>query len=192
MTTRARVNAVVGFCVLASASVTTLAASGGIKNKERCTDGEVEFRGQCVSQDECCREDLCPTGTVLEFVKEPKCVPCAEAQTQSGASYCAAQDMGGADKELNSVYGSIIEAFPKQRDRLKEAERAWIVFRDKFCAALAGYYEGGSVERELIGRCKADETRRQIQRLEELRKEWSSTAASRPKTSPEQGRSGAK
>jgi uncharacterized protein YecT (DUF1311 family) len=124
---------------------------------------------------------------VFEFVKDPTCVLCADAKTQSGASYCAAQELGQADKDLNSTYETLLESFPKKQEQLKEAERAWIAFRDRFCAAFAGSYEGGSVEREVVGKCKVVETRHQILRLNELRKEWSSTSSSQLKAPPRQG-----
>ena len=144
----------------------------GATANSTCTDGKVAFRGRCVEKDQCCEEDLCPAGSVFEFVKVPKCVPCSDAETQSGASYCAANRATDADRNLNVLYASLAEKFPSERRRLKEAERAWIAFRDKLCEAHAGMYTGGSIEKEIRGRCVAAETNRQIERLKELGEQW--------------------
>src|SRR4051794_21286846 len=127
MSARVGVLSLLCVCLLSSASGARPGApDGGRPKSQPCAEGEVDFHGQCIAKDECCREDVCPSGTVLEFVKEPLCVPCSEAQTQSGASYCASQDVVRADKDLNATYGAIVESFPEKRVPLKEAERAWI------------------------------------------------------------------
>ena len=142
------------------------------------------FHGKCVEKDQCCEEDLCPTGTVFEFAKTPKCVPCPQAETESGASYCAGQTATDADRELNEVYASMLKEFPLERRPLKEAEHAWVAFRDKLCQAQADTYKGGSMEREIFGRCIAAETRRQIARLKELRDLWSEGTSQNRKRKP--------
>lgn len=142
------------------------------------------FRGKCVERDECCDEDLCPAGTVFEFVKLPKCVPCAQAETESGSSYCAAHSATDADRELNELYASLVKEFPSGRRPLREAEHAWVAFRDKLCRAQADTYKGGSMEREIFGRCLAAETRRQIDRLKELRALWAEGASGNRKREP--------
>ena len=138
-----------------------------------CPSGQTAFHGKCVEKDECCDDALCPVGSVFEFVKEPKCVPCSDAETQSGAAYCAGAQVEEADRQLTLTYRELIDKFPSEQQRLKVAERVWIAFRDKFCAAYAGFYKGGSVEREVFGKCLATETRRQVERLGDLRNAWS-------------------
>lgn len=166
---------------VAAVPKSSTASEGSSGSNSTCGESKVAFRGRCVEQDQCCEEDLCPSGTVFEFVKAPRCVPCAQAETESGAAYCAARSSTDADLELNQVYASLVKGFPSERRVLKDAERAWIVFRDKLCEAQANTYKGGSMEREILGRCLAAETRRQIDRLKELRSMWAAGTRQGPK-----------
>jgi len=184
--------AVVVATLLGGKSVSSLAATSGKQltpEQPACETGKVAFRGKCVEKDECCVDDLCPAGMVFEFVRTPTCVPCAEAQTQSGAAYCAGREVDDADKQLNRIYQELVDRFPSERPRLKVAERTWITFRGKFCEAEAGIYKGGSLEKQVFGGCLARETRRQIDRLTELRKAWPESEGP-PSRQEQTGRSG--
>jgi uncharacterized protein YecT (DUF1311 family) len=57
---------------------------------------------------------------------------------------CAAESFRQADGELNTLYKEQmkrLEAAPKTKDRLRDSQRAWVVFRDKACL-----YEAGTAE----------------------------------------------
>jgi uncharacterized protein YecT (DUF1311 family) len=164
--------------VVAAATVGTLpdakADSPKTSNERtRCPVGKTAFNGACVEQGQCCEPSVCPAGTVLEFFDKPTCVPCKDVATQSSASYCARQEADRMDYELNSAYRALTRDFPSERSSLKSAESAWIAFRDKFCAAFSGTYRGGTMEAELFSQCLVAETRRQTERLGDLRKMWS-------------------
>jgi uncharacterized protein YecT (DUF1311 family) len=148
------------------------AMSAPASTKRVCPAGSVSFHGRCVDKDQCCEESLCPAGTVFEFVREPACVPCSDAETQAGASFCAQRTASTADSDLNRTYKSLLAQYPEQETRLKGAERAWIAFRDKFCEMAAAPYDGGSKRGEVLSHCLATETKRQSERLTELLKEW--------------------
>lgn len=140
----------------------------------KCPAGQTPFKGKCFSRYECCDESVCPAGTVFEFQDQPKCVPCAKAATQKGIEMCTGGDLDTVDARLNAEYKKMMAEFaPELTRELREAERAWVVFRDKFCRAKAALYEGGSIQGQILLDCKAAETRRQLERLAELRKEWS-------------------
>ncbi len=66
--------------------------------------------------------------------------PCwQEARTQLAMNGCAAQDLREADAELNRTYEQVLSKCKDQPDklaRIREAERAWIVFRDAEAEAL--------------------------------------------------------
>jgi uncharacterized protein YecT (DUF1311 family) len=135
----------------------------------RCPTDTVPFNGKCVSKGECCVEGVCPAGQVFEYGDSPACVPCDEAVTQQAVTFCVGVEVRRADEVLKSVYKEIIDSFPRAREKVKAMERSWISFRDKYCDAYAAVYEGGTVQGEVSDRCIEQETKRQIDRLKELR-----------------------
>ncbi|MEL7524719.1 MAG: lysozyme inhibitor LprI family protein [Pseudomonadota bacterium] len=106
-------------------------------------------------------------------------VDCRNPVSQVEMTYCAEQDWLEADAALNTVYG---RAMAKMRetdgylpddlkgaaDTLRDAQRAWIPYRDKACAAYGYLARGGSLEPQLIYSCRADLTRARVSELEEL------------------------
>jgi uncharacterized protein YecT (DUF1311 family) len=106
---------------------------------------------------------------------------CADPQAQSEMNACAAIDFERADAELNAEYRAAI-AYAREADRtdtarlpsddrpgdeatLREAQRAWVAFRDAHCR-LQGYEaRGGSMESMLYDGCRAALTRARIAQL---------------------------
>jgi uncharacterized protein YecT (DUF1311 family) len=106
---------------------------------------------------------------------------CADPQTQSEMNACAAIDFERADAELNAEYRRAI-AHARSSDReesgriegddrpgdeatLREAQRAWVAFRDAHCR-LQGYEaRGGSMESMLYDGCRAALTRARTAQL---------------------------
>jgi len=104
---------------------------------------------------------------------------CANPQAQQEMNYCAAQDAERADAELNAVYRTAIASAqaadreyasyqtgtagrssePGEEASLREAQRAWVAFREAHCR-LEGYEaRGGSMEPMLEAGCRATLTR---------------------------------
>jgi uncharacterized protein YecT (DUF1311 family) len=91
-------------------------------------------------------------------------IDCANTSVQMEMNFCAEQDWQAADAELNRVYTSVMadmkamdQSLPPElkgaAQTLREAQRAWITFRDANCR-LAGYpMRGGSAEPLLIYGC---------------------------------------
>ena len=91
-------------------------------------------------------------------------VDCANTSVQVEMNFCAEQDWQAADAELNRVYTSVMadmtamdQALPPElqgaAQTLRDAQRAWITFRDANCR-LAGYpMRGGSAEPLLVYGC---------------------------------------
>jgi uncharacterized protein YecT (DUF1311 family) len=87
-----------------------------------------------------------------------------EALDQSTMNQCAYRDWEIADANLNDAYKAAM-ALLKQWDAdlpagekggatvLKEAQRAWITFRDKACEAEGYAMRGGSAEPLLVYSC---------------------------------------
>lgn len=106
------------------------------------------------------------------------CAPMGAAQAQDwncdapdklpqlGMNYCAYQEWQAADVELNAKYKRAVAAM-KRLDAdlpanqkgafksLREAQRAWITFRDKACEAEGYLFRGGSMEPLIVSGCKA-------------------------------------
>ncbi len=107
---------------------------------------------------------------------------CENPQAQQEMNYCAAQDFQRADAELNAEFRRATSA-AQQADReeagyrvegdnrpgeeatLREAQRAWLAFRDAHCR-LEGYEaRGGSLEPMLYEGCRAALTRARTAQL---------------------------
>ena len=59
--------------------------------------------------------------------------------------YCAAKDLENADKELNARYTEVRKDLDTQGKRmLRDAQRAWIKFRDLNCSWESDFYRGGT------------------------------------------------
>lgn len=69
-------------------------------------------------------------------------------QNQQAMNLCAEQRYARADAALNRTYSRNLKAQPDDaaRQRLRDAQRAWISYRDKDCAVEAGPREtAGSI-----------------------------------------------
>lgn len=66
---------------------------------------------------------------------------------------CAQKDLATADKKLNEVYAKLMKTLDAEGQRkLRDAQRAWVTFRDLNAAFSADVHRGGTAEPlELIG-----------------------------------------
>jgi uncharacterized protein YecT (DUF1311 family) len=91
-------------------------------------------------------------------------VDCANAMAQADLNQCAYQDWEAADAALNDAYQEAMALLqdwdanlPEEEqggaEALKEAQRAWITFRDKACEAEGFAMKGGSAEPLLVYGC---------------------------------------
>ena len=106
-------------------------------------------------------------------------IDCDNAQTQLEMTFCAEKDWQAADAELNAAYKTAMADMKEMdsdlpgdlkgaADALREAQRAWIPYRDKACASYGYLARGGSLEPQLIYSCRADLTRQRVKELNEL------------------------
>lgn len=91
-------------------------------------------------------------------------VDCANAMAQQELNSCAYADWEAADADLNAAYQSAM-ALLKEWDALmptaeqggavalRDAQRAWVSFRDNACAAEGFAMRGGSAEPLLVYGC---------------------------------------
>jgi uncharacterized protein YecT (DUF1311 family) len=97
---------------------------------------------------------------------------CSRLTTQMELNQCAGANYKAADAALNRIYQQVMsqsdDAGTKQR--LIDAERAWIVYRDKECAYQAGpQQEGGSIWPMEVSNCLEELTAARIRELSKLR-----------------------
>ena len=108
---------------------------------------------------------------------------CDDPMSQPEMNACAALDFERADAELNRVWQEAIAAAraadaeidrtydqrPTSEAKLREAQRAWIVFRDAHCTVV-GYEEarGGSMEPMTYDACRTILTEERTAQLRSL------------------------
>lgn len=106
-------------------------------------------------------------------------VDCNNAMTQLEMATCANIDWQQADEELNAAYKAAMskmretdEFLPEDQrgaaETLREAQRAWIPYRDKACDAYGFQARGGTMEPMLVYGCRAQLTEQRTKELEEL------------------------
>ncbi|RYI26210.1 MAG: DUF1311 domain-containing protein [Acetobacteraceae bacterium] len=106
-------------------------------------------------------------------------VDCANAVTQMDMNQCAYDDWEAADADLNSAYARAMDVMktwdadlPEAEQggaaALKDAQRAWITFRDKACEAEGYAMKGGSAEPLLVYGCMRQLTEDRTSQLDAM------------------------
>lgn len=108
---------------------------------------------------------------ILSHGAQAQSVPCDQAQTQTDMNICADLDYKKADKRLNNAYKALMGSIDGEVKQLtREAQRAWITFRDKECLAQAGgerSQTSGSMWPLLYSSCLAELTNQRAEQLEQ-------------------------
>jgi uncharacterized protein YecT (DUF1311 family) len=95
-----------------------------------------------------------------------KKAPCSDANTQAEMNICAGNEYKTADAALNRVYQQLVAMLDSaEKDQLKEAQAAWIKYRDADCDFVGDQYKGGSIRPMIHGLCLADVTRNRTAEL---------------------------
>lgn len=100
--------------------------------------------------------------------KQRQTQPCEGYGSQAEASGCAHREFQAADAELNKAYGrlaGILEA--DEKALLKEAELAWIKYRDSNCTFESSQYAGGTMRPMIESFCLARVTKARTAELKE-------------------------
>lgn len=93
---------------------------------------------------------------------------CEEAMTTAEMRDCVNRRYAKVDDELNRVYRRLLAQLdPKRRALLREAQKAWIEFRDKNAAFVASDAEGGTLYPIIEVSERASMTERRIEQLKE-------------------------
>ena len=104
---------------------------------------------------------------------------CENPQVQQEMNYCAEQEWKEADRRLNAEYRkaraamqNLDDLYPEDQkgaaDALRDAQRAWITFRDKACEAEGWLFKGGTMEPLIFWTCMSSLTEQRTQSLEVL------------------------
>jgi len=97
---------------------------------------------------------------------------CSRLTTQMELNQCAGANDKSADTALNTLYRQLMagETDGAVKQRLIEAERAWIAYRDKECAYQVGpQQDGGSIWPMEMSNCLEQLTAARIAELSKLR-----------------------
>jgi uncharacterized protein YecT (DUF1311 family) len=115
---------------------------------------------------------LSAAGVCAEDARPYPVTDCGKFTTQMDLNKCAVDNLKSSDKALNVAYQALMA---KQDDaaskrRLKDAQRAWIAFRDHECAFEVGPQEtGGTIWPTEISGCLEEITATRIRALTQLR-----------------------
>lgn len=92
---------------------------------------------------------------------------------QQGINWCLGQAYQRADDALNAVYQQAMgRASPAMSSLLRDAQRAWIPFRDAACEAEAEFMRGGSGEAMMRLGCLTRETEARTEVLRMFADGW--------------------
>jgi uncharacterized protein YecT (DUF1311 family) len=92
--------------------------------------------------------------------------PCASAQTQTEMNICAGNEYKAADASLNEVYRQLVSMLDDEdKSQLKEAQTAWLKYRDTNCEFVADQYKGGTIRPMIHAYCLAELTRNRTTEL---------------------------
>lgn len=93
---------------------------------------------------------------------------CEKLPTQAEAGACAHREYESADAELNKAYGQLAAKLDAgERARLKEAELAWIKYRDANCEYESAFYAGGTMRPMIESFCLSRMTRARTAEIRE-------------------------
>jgi uncharacterized protein YecT (DUF1311 family) len=98
--------------------------------------------------------------------QKPKPKPCEDAQTQADMNICWGNEYKKADARLNQTYQQLAAMLDdEEKAQLKNAENAWIKYRDANCEFVAYQYKGGSIRPMIAAMCLGDVTNNRANEL---------------------------
>jgi uncharacterized protein YecT (DUF1311 family) len=107
-----------------------------------------------------------PTGGFLSSTELP-CERTSSAEVGLRACYQEAYEQ--ADHDLNALYQRLMgQADARERELLREMQRAWIPLKDAQCGLVEHYYREARFAESWKTRCEAVMTRRRVEELRAL------------------------
>lgn len=114
---------------------------------------------------------MCAAGPAQSQPQTDGSASCAAAQTQLALNECSANALSVSDKKLNQLYRTVEGRLADDagaRNRLVDAQRRWIAFRDAECAFRTSAVEGGSMQPMVRSLCLTSLTDARITDLQNL------------------------
>ncbi len=100
--------------------------------------------------------------TSLGFAKE-----CDGRGSQTDLNLCEGENFKQADAKLNAVYARLLKKISAAgQPKLRQAQKAWIAYRDAQCAFETLGTIDGSIHSMVVAQCLADVTEQQTKRLQ--------------------------
>ncbi|HZS48610.1 MAG TPA: lysozyme inhibitor LprI family protein [Blastocatellia bacterium] len=98
-----------------------------------------------------------------------KADPCDSATNQVEMNNCAEREFKAADAQLNKVYNQVMTKLEgEHKTKLKEAELAWIKYRDTNCDCETFLNLGGTIYPLVYNGCLTRMTNNRIKELKDL------------------------
>ncbi len=97
---------------------------------------------------------------------------CKDASTTAAMRSCENQRYEKADQRLNAIYAKLVaQVDPQRREKLKQAQRSWVTFRNANADFLASAAEAGTLAPLIRVTAMADMTDGRAAELEKLVKQ---------------------
>jgi uncharacterized protein YecT (DUF1311 family) len=104
--------------------------------------------------------------------RRSKADPCAKPVTQYEMNQCAGKAYRAADETMNQVYRKLVAMLDEvEKAKLKEAQVAWLKYRDTNCEFVGDQYAGGSIRPLIQATCLKDMTNHRTTELKTQIKE---------------------
>ncbi|MGO3843685.1 MAG: lysozyme inhibitor LprI family protein [Alcaligenes pakistanensis] len=103
--------------------------------------------------------------SVMASISSVQAADCDSLTDQSAINQCVNNEYKSTDAELNKLYKEISTRLKDDGDNLKalrNAQRAWVSFRDAECDFAAFKTQGGSVHPMLITSCRNELTQTRV------------------------------
>jgi uncharacterized protein YecT (DUF1311 family) len=95
---------------------------------------------------------------------------CYDSPVQADLNACADAAFKAADAQLNAAYAAVRQRLSDDgQKRLRDAERAWMAYRDAECMFRSSGDDGGSAAVMVDAQCQADLTTERARYLESIR-----------------------
>ncbi|MEM6615963.1 MAG: lysozyme inhibitor LprI family protein [Pseudomonadota bacterium] len=153
---------------LTSAAVSSGAVGQDLTFDQTADPALVNVINTCIAQPDDIQECL--------DVASRDCLETPGNDTTFGMSACTSNSYLAWDKVLNDRYAALREKVPsKIFETLRDAQRAWITYRDADCSLAGKAFEGGTLEPLLVTSCYEYKTALRVIDLDQMLEDWSET-----------------
>ena len=134
-----------------------LALTGPVLAQENApTDEDRALLEQCLAG-----EEEAPTPDACIGAASDACMAEPEGATTIGMTECSARETALWDERLNARYAELEETLePEVFAALREAQRAWIAWRDAECSFARALWAPGTISTVVAANCLLDQTAR--------------------------------